>query len=188
MRLFLAVDVPGAVKRKIVALQEGLSAYKRFIRFSPPENLHITVKFLGEQNEFALNKIVEISQDVASSVNPFEINLENSGMFGGLTNPRILWLGDNSSMYVEVAKRFNEALEIFRASDHEPVCHLTIGRIKGMGRDEALNVLRSCREFVRNNRLSFRVNEICLYKSTLFRSGPVYEVIKRFKVKEMENG
>ncbi len=183
MRLFLAIDLPGDLKRKIVRFQDSLSSYRRFIRFSPFENLHITIKFLGEQPEFAMDRIVEISKAISGTSEPFKIDLNRSGVFGGIENARILWLGEDNGNYVSLAERFNRELDVFRREEHKPVCHLTIGRIRGLPKKDAIEILRLCRRFVSDNELDFEVREVALYKSTLLKSGAVYEKIERFKMK-----
>ncbi len=183
MRIFLAIDLPDSIKSKISNLLRELSRYSHSIRLTPINNLHLTLKFLGEQNEFAVEHISRIAKETAMSRSGFRIDLNRSGFFGPLYNPKILWLGGENKEFVSMAEELNKSLEAFRPEEHKPVCHLTIGRIKGLEKAEALEVLRTCREFVKNSDLSFVATRIHLYKSTLYRSGAVYEKLKTFSMR-----
>ncbi len=188
MRIFLAIDLPLNIKNDIQGLEDKLKGYSRRMRLTPVKNLHITVKFLGEQPDYALNKIRDIATDVFSSIKPFEICLKKTGMFGGIRNPKILWLGEENSDFIDMVNRVNSELNIFRQEKNKPVCHLTIGRIKGMNANDAIDILNICREFNRKKPLCFKVFNVYLYKSVLLRSGAIYEKIDTFKMKEIVDG
>ena len=188
MRIFLAIDLPSDIKSKIEKLEDNLKGYTKRMRLTPTKNLHITVKFLGEQPDYAISKIKDISRNVLSSIEPFEICLNKSGIFGGIRNPRILWLGDENRAFVDMVNVINGELNIFRQERNKPVCHLTVGRIKGMNPKDAVEILNICREFNDKNLLCFRVFNVYLYKSVLLRSGAIYEKIDTFKMKEIVDG
>ncbi len=184
MRIFLAVDIPNNIKNRILELEDKLKVYSKYMRLTKMNNMHITVKFLGEQNDFAVDKIIEITKNICSNTQQFNICLEKSGIFGGIKNPRILWLGQNNENFTLLSLLIHKELEVFRFEDKKPVCHLTIGRIKSMNPKNAVEVLDICSQFVKNNNMRFDVYGINLYKSTLLKSGAVYEKIKEFKFKE----
>ncbi len=182
MRIFLAIDLPAGIKQAFEPIKDKLSVYSNSIRITPNENMHITVKFLGDQNLFAVDRVRNIAKYIFRNVKPFNICLNEFGLFGGIKNPRILWVGENNSDFVKLASTVNDELELFYKDRKKPICHLTIGRIKGLKPKEAVAALDTLKTFLNENKLCFSVAELFLYKSELQRSGAVYEKIEKFKL------
>ena len=183
MRVFLAFDLPDSVKSKILSLEEMIRERSKRIRLVGRSNMHITLKFLGEQPYQAVNRIVELTEEVAKRHSPFKINLDRAGVFKDLVNPRVLWLGEENGKYVNISNEINEKLDIFRLSDNTPFCHLTIGRMKWIERGEVLDVLRLCRDFLNREEVGFSVNSIYLYESILNPKGAIYKKIEKFNLR-----
>ncbi len=183
MRVFLAIEIPEHIREKIMELENALKVYSKYMKLTNYNNLHFTVKFLGEQNDFSLNKIKSAAKDIVSGRESFKICIKKSGIFGSLKNPRILWLGENNRRFVDLALSLNDKLSAFMAEQNRPVCHLTVGRIKRIPYEDILDVLRTCRGFLDENDLCFDVSNVYLYKSTLARSGAVYDKIEKFDMK-----
>ncbi len=183
MRVFLAIELPDYIKNEIANLYESLKPYSQYMRITPINNLHFTVKFLGAQNTFSLEKIKNMTKIETGKLRSFEISLSKSGIFGGLKNPKILWLGQDNKSFVAVSQRINEVLNIFRHEDKKPVCHLTIGRFKRIPIGNITEVLNICKDFVDKNNLRFCASSVYLYKSNLLRSGAIYEKIEKFNMK-----
>ena len=184
MRVFLAIDIPFNIKKQIVKIEEKLKVYSKIMRLMPVENMHITVKFLGEQNDFSVGKIKEIVKDVCLHRQQFKICLNKSGLFGGIRNPKILWLGAQNEYFSKLSEIVHKKLNIFRMENNKPVCHITIGRIKSMQPKEAVEVLNICDDFVKRSSLCFHISDIYLYESNLLRSGAKYKKMEKFKLKE----
>ncbi len=184
MRIFLAIDLPDSVKNRIMELEKKLTLYSKFIRLSKSDNLHFTVKFLGEQNDFSVSSIKEKVKKTINDIEAFEININKSGIFGSLKYPKILWLGENNVNFINFSQTVNYALDVFRHEEKSPVCHLTIGRIKNMPVKDVITALNICKSFVDKNNLRFSVDSVYLYESKLLRSGAVYKKIGKFHMKE----
>lgn len=86
LRLFVALPVPDLIGEQIVRLQNGLEGAK----WSPRDNFHITLRFIGDVDEPTARDIDAALAQVAAS--PFEINLKGAGHFGG-DKPHAAWLG-----------------------------------------------------------------------------------------------
>ncbi len=184
MRVFLAIDIPFDIKNQIFRIEERIRVYSKFMRLTHVENMHITVKFLGEQNSFFIEKIKAIISDIVLHRPQFKICLNKSGLFGGIRNPRILWLGEENRDFLELSEVVHEKLNMFMPKNNRPLCHVTIGRIKSMQPKEAIEVLDICNDFVRRSSLCFHVSDVYLYKSNLLRSGAEYKKIEKFQLKE----
>ncbi len=183
MRVFVAFDIPDITKSKILDLGQLIRKRTKKVRLVPEDNLHITIKFLGEQPFTAVNRIVEILGEESERHAPFRVTLDKVGVFKDFVNPRVLWLGEENSDYINMSFSINEKLDIFRPSDNEPFCHLTIGRMKWIEKDELLDVLKIARAFLAENTLSFDVSSFYLYESKLNPKGAVYKRIEKFDLR-----
>lgn len=86
LRLFVALPIPEEVVEQILPVQRGLKGAK----WSPRENLHITLRFIGDVDAHQGQAIDALLADI--HLPPFEISLQGSGYFGGRT-PHAAWLG-----------------------------------------------------------------------------------------------
>ena len=92
MRIFIAIDITPAIRESIRALLAELKQTEARIRWSRPEGLHITLKFLGEVPPA---KIADVKAGLTSirTPAPFSISVQGSGFFPGESSPRVIWLG-----------------------------------------------------------------------------------------------
>jgi len=132
MRLFIAVNCDDEVKRQIVKLQERLRAQAVRGNFSRPENLHVTLAFLGETPEARLDCLYHIVESV--QVPPFEITFNHTGYFKRRST-ELWWLGVNPAdpgllVLTALQKRLMNHLEEARFTvDKKPFsAHITLGR------------------------------------------------------------
>ena len=182
MRAFIAIDLPTNIKNKLSKIQDKLKDNFAQINWVKPQNLHLTLKFLGEitsEQSSAINRIIaEISQTII----PFKIKLDDLGAFPNLHNPRIIWVGISQDVY---AQQIAELLETKIADigiakgSHPFAAHITIGRIKSpiLGSDLE-NELRKIKENTIFADLEFQTQGFTLFKSTLGPGGPTYTVLQ----------
>ena len=188
MRLFVAIALPEDVKESIRLMIEGLRGQGRTIRWIPPGNVHLTLKFLGEVAPQIVERVESILQDVVHPHPSFELTVRGSGVFPSPRQPRIVWLGlGTHPVLEEIQRELEEGLGPlgFEPEDREFRPHLTIGRIKsgrrlGAGeRDSLMNNLRSLDYGSR----SFRVTSIDLMESILKPTGAEYRVRASYPLK-----
>ncbi len=169
MRLFVAVDVPEGVKAQLWRQLGGLRERWPELKWVRPELLHITLKFLGEQDEELLPRIKEGLGKVR--FRSFEATLEGLGSFGG----RVLWVGisQGARELEELARLVRKNLSFLKFPDDKPFKpHLTLARARRGGRVPSGNLGRI-------EALSFKVREIVLYRSVLRPEGPQYTPLFR---------
>ncbi len=183
MRVFVAFDLPNDIKEKIIDLEQLISGRTRRIRLVTNDNMHITIKFLGDQPSGAVNRIIEVLKDESKMHSPFMVTLNRAGVFKNFVSPRVLWLGEDNKEYINMSRKINEKLDMFRPSNNEPFCHLTIGRMKWIDKDELLDVLKLAKSFLKENKLIFEVNNFYLYESKLNPKGAVYNKIEKFSLR-----
>jgi len=175
VRSFIAIDVENPdVVRRVEELQREVLRLGLDIKLVEKENLHITLRFLGEIPQSRINDVVKAIAGIKMS--RFQVKLRGIGVFPDLARPRVLWIGvsDGVEELKRLAATVREAVDRFAESkeDREFVAHLTVGRIKS-GRN-----VEKLQEFVtRYADVDFgvvTVDKIKLKKSVLTPRGPIY--------------
>jgi len=93
MRTFIAAPVSDAILAAARDLQQWISRGGHNLRFVAPENLHFTLKFLGEISEQDAARLGTALAALADGFRPFPISVGNLGAFPDLRSPRVLWVG-----------------------------------------------------------------------------------------------
>ncbi len=169
MRLFIAIDVDEEVKKSLKPILSSLSKY-RGVKAVEPENVHITLQFLGEVPESK----VEVISDRLSRIKiaPFKVKLTNVGFFPNRSRARVVWIGVEGDMLGKLAEEVRrEMRKIGYREDKEFVAHATLARIKKTPPD-----LNKLIEEVENFKFSgeWMVKEFKLKQSKLTPKGPIY--------------
>ena len=179
MRLFIAVEIPDQAKDRIQSLIRQLSEVRPDVKWVEYRNLHLTLKFLGNVREDAVNNVVKIAQNVASSTNPFTIALQGMGVFG--SPPQVLWMDMHPKHHIlDLMKGLNHALDYIHKDTQPPTAHLTIGRFRTLQHAGMLRKKMETRSGV--NVGEFEVSTMVLKKSVLGANGPEYTDIKTFSL------
>ncbi|MEW6040493.1 MAG: RNA 2',3'-cyclic phosphodiesterase [Elusimicrobiota bacterium] len=190
MRLFASVEVTDDVKNIAYRIIENLKKANADVKWVEKENLHITMKFLGEQPDEKLIKIKEALKLAASNSQRCKIKIENIGTFPGSKNIRVIWLGVTAEIdkLKLLAQNVDESLSKinFEKEKREFSPHLTIGRVRSNKNISKLSdtiELLQKDELLNKNTNSVDVNELVLFQSKLSPHGPEYSVIERFHLK-----
>jgi 2'-5' RNA ligase len=133
MRLFLAINLSDQLRAGIAAAAAPLRAAAPDVRWTSDAKLHLTLKFLGEQDEARLDEIVQTLQAVASRHTPTEVHVSGVGAFPSFRRPRILWIGVEHSPRLELLAHDIESS--FETIGFEPEGrpfrpHITLGRLR----------------------------------------------------------
>lgn len=132
-RAFVALCLDEETRAVVAAEIERLRPLSRAVAWVPASNLHLTLKFLGEQPDPRLDEAAEALGEAAGDAAPFALTLSGLGAFPGVERPRILWVGvaDGALAARELQGRVETALERRGfARDSRPWhAHLTIGRV-----------------------------------------------------------
>jgi len=185
MRLFIAVDLDDKLKTNVLNVQNRIRQSGADVKFVEPENLHFTLKFLGEVEEAELPEIEKRISDVLEGVKRFVIKIEGFGYFGSPGYIRTLWLDvkDGKEQLQGIAESLNRALDYIRHEKRKSNVHLTIGRVKSAKNKDAL--IHEI-EALRNVKIGeMKVKTVKLKQSILTKQGPVYKDVKVF---DLTNG
>ena len=184
IRTFIAIEIPGDIQNKIAELQSGLKGLGGRITWVKPQNMHLTLKFLGDTDESLLENISEKLRQLALSFNQFEIKVKGVGAFPNLRRAKVFWVGTetDSSTLIELAKEIDQQMSEF-GYDREKrrfSAHLTMGRVRdNKGIEPLIKKLQKEELF---NPGKFVVKEILFIKSELTRQGPIYTVLKKINI------
>jgi RNA 2',3'-cyclic 3'-phosphodiesterase len=180
-RAFVAVLLDEPTRRAVAAQIDRLRPLTKVVAWVPPHNLHLTLRFLGDQTEEQLAEVVPALEEAASGVAAFTLGLRGLGAFPGLDHSRTLWVGvsDGAQEVQRLQTRVAEALErrgtLIEARAWQ--AHVTIGRItdEKRWRREGMPEFRSA--VMRGTATSFGrmpVSSIALMRSDLYPSGARY--------------
>ena len=175
-RCFIALDLPRNVINEIKKIQNLIKEKKLFDgKLIEPENLHLTLKCLGEINE---NKIKEVKEKLKEvEFNKFKVHLGNIGVFPSKYNSyiRVIWIELLGKGVFDLQKQIDNLLSDVFKSEYRFMSHITIARIK---RVYDKNGFLEYLDKILVPKLNFEVNRFFLKKSELFESGPVYKDIE----------
>lgn len=180
MRTFVAIDLPAEIRRSITRLLDLLRPAASQVRWSRPESLHVTLKFIGELSP---DDLPEATKRLASirTGGPFALQVRGAGYFPNERAPRVIWLGlDSGPELSSLAAEVEEALlPLGIAKEKRPFApHLTLGRLKIPSRIPAVQEILRKQEPLEFG--SFIAKEFYLYESQLSPQGSVYRKIARF--------
>lgn len=176
MRLFIASPLTEKIEETLTELIFDLKQKGGRIKWVNPKNIHLTLKFLGDTDEKLVEPIKKAIEETALRHNKIESTINSVGVFPNLNRPRVIWAG--------LSEGFEELKSLARDTENEMArlgfekerrpfkSHLTLGRVKdGSGLQELTGAIKNY-EFM-PQKMTF--DRIILFKSTLTRSGPIYD-------------
>ncbi|HMM10954.1 MAG TPA: RNA 2',3'-cyclic phosphodiesterase [Bacteroidales bacterium] len=152
------------------------------INWVKPENMHLTLKFLGETPEVKLAAISHALRRAVENHRPFAYQFDRTGIFGSRHDPRVLWLGmqERSRQLDSLAGAVLDAMDAigFLRDRQNFVPHLTLGRIHQLQDKKLFSGIVAA--IPQRIYLQGVVEEVVLYESILLRQGPRYVPLERF--------
>jgi len=185
MRCFIAVALPAAVRKLLVQVQEALRRADAHVKWVEEENLHLSLKFLGDLDEDAVSTLKGTLSIEALRWPSMNLAYEGVGTFPDRGLPRVVWAGctgdlEKLAALAGAVERCAEQVGVPRER-HPFAAHLTLGRVKS---DRNAKRLMSAIDNQRRVPLgNDTVKEFVLYRSTLTDKGPTYEVLAAFPLK-----
>jgi len=184
MRTFIAVEIPKEIQEKVGRYIETIRDVIPEIKWVSPDNLHFTIKFLGEIQNSDFRNIKECVEQTASEYAPFSMGLSGIGFFPSQERPKVIWIGADGGE--------DSLLDLFHDMEHRLEAigfdresktffpHLTIGRVK---RFKQIQIPGGIPDF---EPATFAVRSIAIMKSTLTPDGPIYEKLYEKHLKSAE--
>jgi 2'-5' RNA ligase len=181
LRLFVALDIPEAVRRSLAGLMMQLRPAAPGARWVRAESMHLTLKFIGHVPPEKLEPIREALSAVRLEA-PVEIRFSGVGFFPSERRPRVLWAGmEATPNLAELASSLEARLEPLGIAkeqrDFKP--HLTLARFSEPW--PARKLLDAVRSLPNREFGEMRASEFHLFESHLKRSGAEYTVLATFR-------
>jgi 2'-5' RNA ligase len=187
MRVFIAIDIDDKIRKAIADVQKQLNAKvdikKSDAKWVEPENIHLTLKFLGEISDEQLEEVKEITNTVAHAHQKFNLDIESVGSFGG-RSAKVVWIGASKGTdeLLALQKDLDEQLTLadFPSEDREFSAHLTICRVRNP--KAGFKLAEAVGQFAKLKLGVISADAVCVYQSQLTPAGPIYTQLASFKL------
>ena len=182
VRSFIAVNLNPEIKEYLTSLQVNLNVPETKIKWVEKNNLHLTMKFLGDISSEQTELLKLILKEITSRYSPFIIKLSSDiGIFPTYQMPRIIWTGikEGANQLHELYSSIETMLykEGFPRENKDFSSHITIGRVKYIkDKDNFIQIIKR----IEISNLSQEVKSIDLMESKLTPNGPIYNIIAKF--------
>jgi 2'-5' RNA ligase len=186
LRTFIAVALDQFTHDRLVGLQERLAAAGVVVKWVEPENLHITLLFLGEVDARETPAVCKAVEEAARKIKPFPLTLAGAGAFPTPRRPRTLIVhvtegaGELVALHDGIETRLLE-LGCYRREERPYKPHLTLGRVKGQ--EAAEPMAAAIRQFEGWQGGQTHVDEVLVMSSELRPQGPEYTVLCRARLR-----
>ncbi len=187
IRTFIAAETAPEIRRELYRAQGRLKTeISGRISWVQEKNIHLTLKFLGEINPGRLEPIREKLKEIAAGSCKFSLTLDGLGSFPNNKNPRIIWAGLKAAadcpLFAIAARIEQELAGLGLKKEQNPFHpHLTLGRVKQLKKKIDLSTLYPR---ITLPKISFEVENITLFQSTLTSTGPIYSPLAVFPLKK----
>ncbi len=181
VRLFVAVEIAEEIRKKLAAFQDTLKKLDANAGWVTPENLHITLKFIGYIDEEKIDTIVTIIRESVTHIKPFDLQYVGVGAFPTNKNPRVVFADviDSGGFLTKIHERLDNQF-MGLGIEHETrkfEAHLTVGRIKT--RKNVGNLMEGLNSYNGFDFGADHVTQVVLMKSDLSSEGAVYTRLYR---------
>ena len=182
IRAFVAANLDPGLRDRIARVQERLRESRADVAWVRRENLHLTLKFLGEVEEAALGTVGDAIRQVAARHAPFRLVFSGLGAFPQPRTARVVWVGvgEGAGALAELYAEMEARLEPlgFQREARPFTSHLTLGRVRGPGRREQLAA--AVTSMAPDAVGEMLLDRIDLMRSELRPEGARYSVLRTF--------
>ena len=182
-RGFIAIETK--IQPKIADFVNQIKKTGANVKLVEPENMHLTLKFLGDTSERKIDNIEQIMREASSGTGPFEIQLKSTGVFPNENYIKVIWIGiQNGEKIASISRKIDEKMIGlgFKKENRSFSAHLTVARVKNAkNKDQLLQVIEEFKDTVF---AEIKVNSLKLKKSDLTTKGPTYTTLKKVNLGE----
>lgn len=180
IRTFIAVELPAEVREALASLRQELAGREDQVKWVKPENVHLTLKFLGNIPEHRLTPLREGTAEAAAGFTSFEMSLTELGAFPNARRARVIWVGidEGRERLSALAERLEASLgeRGFEREARRFKAHVTLGRARGRGGGTDVSGALAA---VRFDVQRCVVEGLTIMRSDLTPEGPIYTSLDR---------
>jgi 2'-5' RNA ligase len=185
IRSFIAIELPESVCSLLEKLQQALKSLPLKAGWVRPQNIHLTLKFLGNIKTEDIDKIGGAMRVAAQDFQPFKLTVGGIGFFPGVKRPRVIWVGvgGQTQQLFALQRSLEERLAAvgYPKEKRSFKGHLTLGRFRD-GVNPA-TIRRVMQEYSDFGKQEFTTHRVVLFKSDLKPSGAVYSPLLQVDLK-----
>lgn len=179
LRLFIAVEIPAEIQQNVYKQTAKLRReLESAVRWVPVENMHLTLKFLGDVAPSNVEFLTQMLRQEAETLPCFNIQLTGIGAFPNLKRPRVIYIGIQAPAALDALQRGIESACHrlgYESEERAFSAHLTLGRVKQNATSTDQQKIRHALESTQVDLLGgARVDSVHLFKSELKPGGSVY--------------
>jgi 2'-5' RNA ligase len=181
IRSFIAIPLSPEVQRSAKRLMRDLRQEKDGIKWVPEDNLHLTLKFLGEVIDRDVPAVCRSIREVCQHFAPFALEFAGAGGFPTSDRPRVIYAGivDGSESLIQLVTALETELAKlgFKPEPRDYRPHLTLGRVKSSGRSASADLVDRVQRNAERKLGTMAADQVKLIASFLDREGPTYNVM-----------
>jgi 2'-5' RNA ligase len=189
IRAFIAIELDDAARRAVADAQTQLQRDRaaKCVRWVAPDNIHLTLKFLGDVAANRINDLHNALAGACAGIALFDLEIARAGAFPNTRRPNVIWIGLHGE--IEIAARLAQKIDDacatlgFAREDRAFAPHLTLGRVK---RDASPSERRLIGEMIEHAQIgalgTLRVARVSVMKSVLAPGGSIYSRLGEIKL------
>lgn len=187
MRCFIAINIDEQIRKDLGDLQKELQSKldirKGDVKWVNPDNMHLTLKFLGEIKDEQVVDVCNIVKEVASRHEHFDLDVGTVGCFGG-RNARVLWVGagEGCESLIRLQEDLEEHLDKagWPRESRKFSAHLTLCRIRNS--KAGIKISKLADQYTDYALGTSPTDSITVYQSQLTPQGPVYTILGNYEL------
>lgn len=199
LRLFIAIELNDALRNQLKQLQKQLqdahvrANVAKAVRWTAPQNIHSTLKFLGNADRAGIPALTSVLQHAVQHINPFELTAQGLGCFPNMRRPNLVWVGLEGDLQTAalLARQIDDECYglNFAREERGFTPHLTIGRVRReASQTERQTIGQVVQSFPVTTFGTIAVDAVHLISSQLRPEGPVYTTLARVPISTAKTG
>lgn len=184
MRVFIAMELPGQARDELASLQEALKRSGADVKWVEPENIHLSIRFIGDATEDTVEQIKQQLAETAAASKAFEFTVKGIGAFPDPDRPRVIWAGidrgaaESTRLAADLeAKLMSIGIAREERRFHP---HITLGRVRSQKNSDKLRKLIETTGFEAG--VTIKAEFLTLFMSRLTPQGSVYTPLFKAKM------
>lgn len=186
IRSFIAIPIPPAIAKSTATLVGRLAHQGDGIKWVPSENLHLTLKFLGDVDNREVPKVCQVVRNCCADIKPFEIDLQGADAFPNPSRPRVVVvrIDQGGEHLATIVQRLELQLADlgFKPEARDYIPHMTLGRTRGGSRRASPELAAAVQQNANYHVGQMTIDQVHVMASFLDKAGPTYQSMDTIKL------